>query len=111
MKKTLTILVLVSSVYSNFLLANTYEADFNDRGICDEKICAPFITPALLKCNVSNKNIVFYTTNKMDTCKTHVYVEEYEIENLRSRYCEIANRLSKKNIITSNFLLSSIGCK
>lgn len=111
MKNKLVITVLFSLLYSNFSLANTYEADFGDRGICDEKNCAPFITPAFLKCNISNRHIVFYTTDKMDTCKTHVYVEKYKIENLRSKYCEIATNLSKKNIITSNFLLSSMGCK
>ena len=110
MKKLLSILVLFSSLHSNILLADTYEADFGDRSICNKEICAPFITPAFLSCNVSNGKVIFYTTDKTDTCKTHVYIEKYKIENLRLRYCKLANELSENNIDTSNSLLSAMGC-
>lgn len=110
MKKLLSILVLFSSLHSNILLADVYEADFEDRSICNKETCAPFITPAFLTCNVSKGKLIFYTTDKKDTCKTHVYIEKYKIENLISRYCTLAKELYNKNINTSDFLLSAMGC-
>ena len=110
MKKIL--IVLVSLVYSNISLADTYEADFGDRGICDEKYCAPFIVPAFLTCNTpTSKNVVFYTTNEKDTCISHIYIKKYEVEKLKLQYCNLAKEVSKKNISTSDFLLDAMKCK